>query len=123
MKLLAADDTRERAEKARSIKTSFDTMKPHLAEVAPDVEKELSTMVEAVVAGDGKATTAAALDKLAARTSKLRSDLPAGYFQPEKLLKSIDAARKAKADGIVIFAAGNLNIEKLWPALEMAFKR
>jgi uncharacterized lipoprotein YddW (UPF0748 family) len=123
MKLLAADDMKERAEKARAIRTSFETMKLHLAEVAPDVSKELSTLVEAVVAGDGNATTPAALDNLATRISKLRSDLPAGYFQPEKLFKSVEAARKAKPDGIVIFAAGNLNIEKLWPALETAFKR
>jgi len=60
---------------------------------------------------------------LTARMSKLRSDLPPGYFQPEKLLRAIEAGRKAKPDGIAIFAAGNLNIEKLWPTLEVAFKR
>jgi len=123
MKTLAAADARGRSEKARAIRTSFDTMKSHLAEVAPEVEKELATLVDEVVAADGSRATDAKLNNLGARISKLRSDLPAGYFQPEKLLKSIDAARRAKPDGIVIFAAGNLNIEKLWPTLESAFKR
>lgn len=123
MKGLPADDTKGRAEKARAIRTSFDTMKPHLAEVAPEAEKEIAILIDAVVAGDGSAATNAALENLAARMSRLRSDLPPGYFQPEKLLKSIEAARKAQPDGIVIFAAGNLNIEKLWPTLETAFKR
>ena len=42
---------------------------------------------------------------------------------PEKLTRAIEAARKANPDGIAIFAAGSLNREKLWPALEAAFKR
>jgi len=54
---------------------------------------------------------------------RLRNDLPPGYFPPEKLTKAIEAARKAHPDGIVIFAAGNLTIEKLWPTLEAAFQR
>jgi len=119
LKSLPADDGTERAEKARAIKASFDAMKPHLAEVAPEVATEIGTLVDAVVAN----ATPAALDALAARMSRLRSDLPAGYFQPEKLLRSIEAARRAKPEGIAIFAAGNLKIEKLWPALETAFKR
>jgi len=123
MKALAADDAKVRAEKAKAIKNSFETMKPHLSEVAPAVEKEVAALVELVVANDGRETSAMALDNLGKRIAKLRSDLPVGYFQPEKLFKSIDAARKAKPDGIVIFAAGNLTIEKLWPALETAFKR
>jgi uncharacterized lipoprotein YddW (UPF0748 family) len=123
MKTLGADDAKGRAEKTRAIRTSFDTMKPHLAQVAPEVEREIAVMVDAVVANEGRATTNATLDSLAARMSKLRSDLPAGYFQPEKLLRAIEAGRKAKPDGIVIFAAGNLTIEKLWPTLETAFKR
>ena len=123
LKTLSADDLKGRAEKTRAIKASFDAMRPRLGEVAPEVEKEIGTLVEAVVANDGRGATAAAIDSLAARISRLRSDLPAGYFQPEKLLRSIEAARKAKPEGIVIFSAGNLKIEKLWPTLETAFKR
>ena len=123
MKVLASDNSKGRAEKARAIRMSFDAMKTHLAEVAPDVEKEFASLVDAVVAADDSSSTNNALDNLLARTKKLRSDLPPGYFQPEKLLKSIEAARKAKPEGIAIFAASNLDIEKLWPALETAFKR
>lgn len=123
MKLLPAEDAKGRAEKARAIKASFDAMKTHLAAVAPDVEKEIAAMVNAVVAADDAARAKTALDHLGARIAKLRSDLPPGYFQPSKLLQAIEAARKGKPDGIVIFAAGNLNIEKLWPTLEIAFKR
>ncbi len=71
---------------------------------------------------EGRAATPAAIDRLADALSRLRNDLPPGYFPPEKLLRAIEAARKAKPDGIVIFSAGNLTIEKLWPALEAAFK-
>ena len=123
MKVLSADDAKVRSEKARAIKTSFDAMKTHLAEVSPESEKEIAVLVDAVVVNDGRDVTTTALDSLLARMSKLRGDLPPGYFQPEKLSRAIEAARKAKPDGIVIFAAGNLKIEKLWLALETAFKR
>ncbi len=123
MKLLAPDDSRGRAEKARAIKLGFETMRKHLAEVSPDAEREIGSLVLTVTANDGRDVTPAALESLAARISRFRSDLPAGYFPREKLLRSIEAARKANPDGIVIFASGNLAIEKLWPALESAFKR
>lgn len=123
MKALAANDAKGRAEKARAIRTSFEATRAHLAEVAPGVEKEIATLVDAVAANDGRGATNAAIDSLLARMSRFRSDLPAGFFPPEKLLRSIEAARKANPQGIAIFAAGNLNIEKLWPALETAFKR
>ena len=123
LKALAPNDSKGRAEKARAIRTSFDVMKPHLAEVAPEVEKEIAGLVDAVVAAGGSSSANIATDNLLARIKRLRSDLPAGYFQPEKLVRSIEAARKANPAGIAIFAASNLDIEKLWPAVETAFKR
>jgi uncharacterized lipoprotein YddW (UPF0748 family) len=123
MKALRADDVQGRAEKARAIQANFEAVKTRLAQVAPETEKELAAVIGPVVANDGAGATTAAIDQLIARVSKLRSDLPPGYFPPEKLLQSIAAARKARPDGIVIFAAGNLTIEKLWPALETAFRR
>ena len=123
LKGLAVDDAKARAEKAHAIKTSFDAMKTHLAEVAPGTEKEIGALIDPIVVNDGRGATPTAIEQLVARMSKLRSDLPPGYFPPEKLLKAIDAARKAHPDGIVIFAAGNLTTEKLWPALETSFKR
>jgi uncharacterized lipoprotein YddW (UPF0748 family) len=123
MKVLPETDTQGRSEKARAIKTSYDGMRTRLANIAPEVECEIGALVAAVTTNDGREATPAALTNLGARMAKLRSDLPAGYFAGEKLLRAIEAARKANPDGIVIFSSGNLTIEKLWPALETAFKR
>ncbi len=123
LKTLAADDAQARAEKAKAIRANFEALKPHLTEVAPQVSSEFQPLVDAVVANNGAGATPANVDALIARVSRFRSDLPPGYFQPDKLLKSIEAARKAHPEGIAIFAAGNLKIEKLWPTLETAFKR
>jgi uncharacterized lipoprotein YddW (UPF0748 family) len=123
MKSLPPADAGNRAEKARAIKTSYETMRKRLAETAPPVEREIGALVAAVSEGDGRNATPAALESLGTRIAKLRTDLPPGYFPAKKLQLAIDAARKAKPDGIVIFASGNLTIEKLWPALEAAFKR
>ncbi|MEI9972746.1 MAG: hypothetical protein WDO73_12210 [Ignavibacteriota bacterium] len=38
-----------------------------------------------------------------------------------KLMRAIEAARAAKPDGIVIFSAGSLKSQGLWPHLEEAF--
>ena len=48
------------------------------------------------------------------------SDPPSGFFPEEKLLRTIETVRKAGADGVVIFAAGIIQRNKLWPALEKA---
>jgi hypothetical protein len=80
-------------------------------------------MVATMTNDEGRGATPAAVDRLAEGMLRLRNDLPPGFFPPEKLTRAIDAARKAHPDGIVIFAAGNLTIEKLWPALESAFKQ
>jgi len=123
MKELPPGDLLNRAAKARAIKAAFDLLSKRLKEFAPEVERDTGALITSVTANDGQNATTADLENLARRMSKLRGDLPAGYFPPEKLLQSIEAARKANPDGIVIFSAGNLSVEKLWPALETAFKR
>lgn len=122
VKGLAATDVRSRAEKAKAISASYAAIGARLGKLAPEREREINALVLAVTADAGRAATPAAIDRLADAMSRLRNDLPPGYFPAEKLLRAIEAARKAKPDGIVIFAAGNLTIEKLWPALETAFK-
>jgi len=120
---LSANDAKGRAGKARDIKTSFETMRQRLAQFAPDKERDIGSLINALSANEGKGATPAALDTLAKKIAALRADLPVGYLPPEKLTRSIEAARQAKPDGIVIFAAGSLDREKLWPTLEEAFKR
>jgi uncharacterized lipoprotein YddW (UPF0748 family) len=43
-------------------------------------------------------------------------------YPPGKLVRAIEAARAAKPDGIVIFSAGSLRSQNLWPQLEAVFK-
>lgn len=123
MKSLAASDAAARAAQARAIASSYAAMRERLASVAPEIEREIGALVAAVTANEGRGATPVALDQLATRMLQLRRDLPPGYFPPAKLLRAIEAARKANPDGIAIFSAGNLTIEKLWPTLETAFKR
>lgn len=51
------------------------------------------------------------------------SDPPAGFFPEEKLLRTIETVRKAGAEGVVIFAAGIIQRNKLWPALEKSLAK
>ena len=44
-------------------------------------------------------------------------------YPPAKLVRAIEAARAAKPDGIVIFAAGSLKSQGLWPQLEDVFRQ
>jgi len=116
-------DTLGRADKARAISKGFDALRERLARFAPEQEREIALLLVPVVADDARTFTPEAIDKLVAALLRLRRDLPAGFCPPEKLTLAIEAARKAKPNGIAIFSAGNLTIEKLWPTLEAAFKR
>ena len=43
-------------------------------------------------------------------------------YPPEKLTRAIEAARAARPGGLVIFSAGTLTRQNLWPQLEAVFK-
>jgi hypothetical protein len=123
LKNLPATDVNGRAEKRRAITKSFEALRPRLSQFAPELERDIGGLIAPVVADGANSVPTEAIDKLVAALLKLRRDLPAGFCPPEKLTLAIEAARRAKPAGIVIFSAGNLSIEKLWPTLEAAFKR
>jgi uncharacterized lipoprotein YddW (UPF0748 family) len=123
LKSLPYFDTPGRAAKARAISESFNRLRERLAQFAPEREREIGLLIDPVVADSARTFTPEAIDKLVAALLQLRRDLPVGFCPPEKLTRSIEAARKAHPAGIAIFSAGNLTIEKLWPTLEAAFKR
>ena len=114
-------DARSRGEKANLIKAAYESVRPRLARFGPDLEREFAEMVEAVTAENGRGATRAKMDLLAKRLAAFRANMPAGFLPPEKLAIAINAARKAKPDGIAIFAAGSLDREKLWEVLEKEF--
>ena len=113
----------KRAELSRAISAAYNAIGARLAQVAPERDRELRAFVVANTANDGRGATNESLDRLAKAVLAVRLDLPPGYMPPEKLTRSIEAARKAHPDGIAIFAASSLDREKLWPALEAAFRR
>jgi hypothetical protein len=123
LKSLPYYDESGRAEKAGAITKSFEALRPRLAQFAPEREQNIAALIAPVVADGAKVFPTEAIDKLVAALLQLRRDLPPGFCPPEKLTQSIEAARRAKPAGIIIFSAGNLTIEKLWPTLEAAFKR
>jgi uncharacterized lipoprotein YddW (UPF0748 family) len=60
-------------------------------------------------------------EELARLIQEILNDPPPGFCPEEKLLKVMAVVRKARAEGMVIFAASQLTQKKLWPALEKAF--
>jgi uncharacterized lipoprotein YddW (UPF0748 family) len=119
---LLASDTKGRAEKAQIIKTAYELGKSRLAQYAPQVEREVTPLINTVTANDGRNATPEAVAELSRKLAVFRADLPAGFLPPEKLRLSIEAARKANPQGIAIFAASSLTREKLWGVLEEEFK-
>jgi hypothetical protein len=97
-------------------------LQERLAPLAGDTAKKLQELVSAAERAAPEAQPAA-VAILSTELAKVRADLPPGFCPPEKLARAIDAARRAKPDGIVIFAASSLQREKLWPALEKAFAK
>jgi uncharacterized lipoprotein YddW (UPF0748 family) len=101
---------------------AHDRLQARLAALAPEPAKALAGLIAALqqAAPDKVAGAAAAV---AVELAKIRADLPPGFCPPEKLIRSIEAARRAKPAGIAIFAASSITREKLWPVLEKAFAR
>lgn len=123
LKNLPTSDVASRAAKALVIGAGYEALRVRLAQFAPERERQIGSLVTPVIAAGGRTATPETIDKLAVALAQLRRDLPPGFCPPEKLTKAIEAARRANPDGLVIFSAGNLTIEKLWPTLETAFKR
>jgi hypothetical protein len=119
---LPVTDAKGRAEKANAIKAAYETTRQRLLQYAPEMEREIGLLVNAVSINDGSTATSVQLEDLAKKIAAFRADPPKGFLPAEKLKKSIEAARKAKPDGIVIFAGGSLTREKLWQVLEEEFK-
>ena len=97
-------------------------LQKRLAPLAPDEAGQLLDLMNAVESATPEQLPAA-VNKLSQTLAKVRADLPPGFCPPEKLAQAIDAARRARPDGIAIFAASSLTREKLWPALEKAFAK
>ena len=123
LKNLPATDVTMREAKAQAIAGTYEALRVRLAQFAPERERSIGMLVAPVVADGARSVAPEAIEKLSTALAQLRRDLPPGFCPPEKLTKAIEAARQANPDGLVIFSAGNLTIEKLWPTLEAAFKR
>ena len=119
----ASGDPRQAQEIAmKRLADAHARLQKRLAPLAPESAKNLDALVKtAQHAAPGQ--LAGAVAGVSTALAKIRADLPAGFCPPDKLVAAIDAARRAKPDGIVIFAASSITREKLWPALEKAFAR
>ncbi|MGE0867316.1 MAG: family 10 glycosylhydrolase [Kofleriaceae bacterium] len=111
-------------EKAAAVKKAHDVARKALARfnLRGTHAEGLDTLVAAVTKEKADVNRAAQLSELVKKTTALVLEPPKGFLPPAKLKQSIEAARKAKPDGIVIFYAGDLTRENLWPVLEEAFK-
>lgn len=114
---LPASDLKGRAESAQVLSRYYAAAREPLAQVAPNHQREIGTLIATVSANEGRDATPAMLDDLKKRITRLKSE------PPERLTAAIEAARKGKPDGIIIFAASSLSGAKLWPVLEEALKK
>lgn len=81
------------------------------AQRAKDLDEAFSSFLKGKIQKEG----------FAAEINKVLSDPPAGFFPEEKLVRTIEAVRKAQAEGIVIFAASLISGKKLWSGVEKAY--
>ena len=123
LKTIPTNDTKGRSENLLAIGSAYGRGKIRLAQFAPDIERELSPLVERAVANGGRDASPQLVDEIATKLAAFRANPPQGFAPAEKLKRSIEAARKARPDGIAIFAASSLTREKLWNVLEEEFRR
>lgn len=104
-----APETR-RAQYLQSLHTEFEKIRQHLTQVAPEMAQEYAERLQN--------PTAENQAKLRELLTELRRDPPDDYYPKEKLRQIITTVREAGSKGIVLFEAGILTRNKLWPVLE-----
>lgn len=107
----------KRSKLAAKIRNRYAKIQGHLSKIAPDLEQRFSLLLaEYSGASDEKNA------QLREMLTDLRTNPPDDYYPKDKLRRAIATVRKAGANGIIIFEAGQITQRKLWPVLEEAFK-
>jgi len=102
----------------RRVQMRYSLVKDNLQRVAPEVERKLTPALS-----DLQALASDRLVSLQEVITSIDADPPEGYYPKEKLRRALEAVRKGGGNGVVIFGAGPLTHEKLWPVLEDLFKK
>ncbi|MEW6455558.1 MAG: family 10 glycosylhydrolase [Acidobacteriota bacterium] len=89
----------------------------------PDYHEKISDIIDKLLISKDLAVRKFYAENLTSILIKLRNDPPPGYFPGEKLERILFMLKDKKVEGIVIFAAGSLNREKLWQTLEKSVSK
>jgi hypothetical protein len=55
------------------------------------------------------------------RLATFLTNVPPGFYPPEKLARTMERVKKAGAEGIVIFSAGGISSAGLWDTVAKSF--
>jgi len=96
-----------------AVRAAFDKVSARLLTLAPDLHAAVATYLR-----EPKASA-----DLAARLSAFQAHPPAGYYPPERLLKTLEVVRAQDVEGVVVFSAAGLTSAHLWDALGRFFSQ
>jgi uncharacterized lipoprotein YddW (UPF0748 family) len=96
---------------AEKIRPEFDKVATRLAVFAPDLHRAIASHL----------ADPSAADDVPTKIDAFLATPPAGYYPPEKLLKTLERVRVQNVEGIVVFSTSGLTSARLWDALGQFF--
>ncbi len=93
------------------IRQAFESVSPRLKSFAPDLHRAVSAYLQEQ--GDREMVLKSLEAFLAA--------VPAGYYPPEKLTRTLERVKEQGVEGIVIFSAGGIRSANLWETVGQFF--
>jgi predicted AAA+ superfamily ATPase len=93
------------------VRAEFDRVSSRLTEYAPELAQALQDYLR-----DQKNA-----EEVQKRLASFSAKVPAGFYPPEKLARTMERVRKAGAEGIVIFSAGGIGSAGLWDTVAKSF--
>jgi len=95
------------------VRAQFDLVSGRLKSFAPDLHASAAAYVNAP----------SNAEELVKRIDTFLANPPAGYFPPEKLVRTLDVVKQQGVEGIVIFSTSGLTTFKLWETAGGFFAR
>ena len=114
---------RDGGQDVAGMRAAFDKVAPRLRAYAPDLHGALEAYLKAPKGPEPGESPTAPGEELVGKLDAFFANVPAGYYPPERITKTLERVRAQGIEGVVIFSAGGITSARLWEAVGEFFGR
>jgi hypothetical protein len=105
------------------MQAAFDKVAPRLRTYAPALRGAIEAYLKEPKGPESRELPTARGEELAGKLDAFFANVPAGYYPPERITKTLELVRAQEVEGVVIFSAGGITSARLWGAVGEFFGR